>query len=534
MPADPRRARAPGGRARALRRAGRPRRPARPPCGSSAAPTQLADVVRALDAEGIGDRAPPAARAVARRRLPGQDRPQARRRRGEAAETGERGGRCRLEHAARARSASWRAARSPQTLRQPALIVPPILFPLFLLAVNVGGLDAATKLPGFPTDSYLNFAIAIPFMQGALFAAINAGLDLARDVETGFLKRLALTPMQRAALLLGKLAGVMTVAALSSLIYLGGRLRRRGCTSRPASAASLVLIVLAFLIALAFASLGALVGLRAGSGEAVQGLFPLFFVFLFLSSMALPRTLIEQDWFRTIATWNPVSYLLEGIRSRRHHGLGRRRRWGAASAIAVVLCAVGILGASRRAADAAGAHMRRFRPTSRRGRRLAPDPQLHAQPGLPAAVDHLPAVLLHRVRGRALERRQRPGLRLPVRLHGVPVRLRAAAVGGVRRRLHRLRRSPPTSSAASPAGCCSAAPNRLGDPRRLRCSPALVRARDRRRADVRRRAGRRDAGRRRRRRPLRAVRARAARQPDRRRCSRPASRCGCARSRPAR
>ena len=57
-----------------------------------------------------------------------------------------------------------------QTLRQPALLVPPILFPLCLLAVNVGGLDAATKLPGFPTDSYLNFAIAIPFMQGALFA----------------------------------------------------------------------------------------------------------------------------------------------------------------------------------------------------------------------------------------------------------------------------------------------------------------------------------------------------------------------------
>jgi ABC-2 type transport system permease protein len=39
------------------------------------------------------------------------------------------------------------------------------------------------------------------------------------------------------------------------------------------------------------------------------------FVFLFLSSMALPRPLIEQDWFRTIATYNPVSYLIEGIRS---------------------------------------------------------------------------------------------------------------------------------------------------------------------------------------------------------------------------
>ena len=44
-------------------------------------------------------------------------------------------------------------------------------------------------------------------------------------------------------------------------------------------------------------------------------IFPLFFVLLFLSSMSLPRPLIEQDWFRFIATYNPVSYLIEGLRS---------------------------------------------------------------------------------------------------------------------------------------------------------------------------------------------------------------------------
>jgi ABC-2 type transport system permease protein len=47
----------------------------------------------------------------------------------------------------------------------------------------------------------------------------------------------------------------------------------------------------------------------------VQGMFPLLFVFFFLSSMNLPRDLIEADWFRTIATWNPISYLVEGLRS---------------------------------------------------------------------------------------------------------------------------------------------------------------------------------------------------------------------------
>ena len=232
-----------------------------------------------------------------------------------------------------------------QTLRQPALILPPILFPLCLLAVNIGGLDAATDLPGFPTDAYVNFAIAIPFLQGALFAAINAGSSLARDVETGFLKRLALTPMRRAALLLGNLAGVMTVAALSSLIYLGVGFAA-GLHVEAGFAGVLVLIGLAFVIALGFAALGALVGLQSGSGEAVQGFFPLFFVALFLSSQALPRPLIEQDWFRTIATWNPVSYMLEGLRSvviTGWDGEALARGFG----VALALCALGVFGASR-------------------------------------------------------------------------------------------------------------------------------------------------------------------------------------------
>jgi ABC-2 type transport system permease protein len=201
-----------------------------------------------------------------------------------------------------------------QTLRQPAMVIPPILFPLTLMAINVGGLDAATKLPGFPADSYLDFAIAFPFIQGSLFASINAGTSLARDVETGFLKRLALTPMQRAALLLGNLSGVMVVSLLASAIYLAVGFAA-GLHVKAGVSGVLVLLVLATLIALAFAALGAFVGLRTGSGEAVQGVFPLFFVFLFLSSSSLPRNVIEQDWFRTIATYNPISYLFEGLRS---------------------------------------------------------------------------------------------------------------------------------------------------------------------------------------------------------------------------
>jgi ABC-2 type transport system permease protein len=77
----------------------------------------------------------------------------------------------------------------------------------------------------------------------------------------------------------------------------------------------LVIIALSLVISLAFGCIGAFVALRSGSGEAVQGVFPLFFAALFLSSMSLPRNMIETDWFRTVADWNPVSYMLEGIRS---------------------------------------------------------------------------------------------------------------------------------------------------------------------------------------------------------------------------
>jgi ABC-2 type transport system permease protein len=201
-----------------------------------------------------------------------------------------------------------------RTIRQPANVAFSFLFPLLLLAVNVGGLDAATEIPGFPADSFLDFALAFTFMQGALFATTNVGTDLARDIQTGFLNRLALTPLRGSALLAGQLAGIVALALLQSLLYLTVGLVA-GARFEAGPAGIVVLLLLAVLIAIAFGAIGAFLALRTGSGEAVQGLFPLLFVLLFLSSMNLPRNLIEIDWFRIVATVNPVSYLIEGLRS---------------------------------------------------------------------------------------------------------------------------------------------------------------------------------------------------------------------------
>jgi ABC-2 type transport system permease protein len=201
-----------------------------------------------------------------------------------------------------------------RTLRQPAYVLPPILFPLALLAFNSAGLASSTRLRGFPSDSFLPFMLAVPFIQGALFATMNAGTDLARDIQTGFLSRLSLTPMRGIALLAGQLGGVVTMGIVQAIVYLSvGLIVGVRLASGPAGVA--VLFAFAILVSLGFGALGAFAALRTGSGEAVQSLFPVFFVFLFLSSMNIPRNLIATTWFRDVATANPVSYLLESVRS---------------------------------------------------------------------------------------------------------------------------------------------------------------------------------------------------------------------------
>jgi ABC-2 type transport system permease protein len=180
--------------------------------------------------------------------------------------------------------------------------------------VNSGGLKAETRLPGFPTNSFVAFALAVPFIQGALFATMNAGTDLARDIQTGFLNRLSLTPMRGVALLAGQLGGVVTLGIVQAAVYLSVGLAV-GVRLESGVLGVLVLFAFAVLVSLGFGALGAFAALRTGSGEAVQSLFPAFFVFLFLSSMNIPRNLIAATWFRDVATANPVSYLIECVRS---------------------------------------------------------------------------------------------------------------------------------------------------------------------------------------------------------------------------
>ena len=201
-----------------------------------------------------------------------------------------------------------------RTSRQPASVIPPLIFPIALMAVNAGGLRSSTDLPGFPTDSFLAFALAVPFIQGALFSTMNAGTDLARDVQTGFINRLALTALRDWALIAGQLAGAVVLGVFQVLFYLAVGLAA-GVEFESGAAGILVLLVFGAIVSLSFGALGEWLAFRTGSGETIQALFPVLFVFLFISSMNAPRNLIGVEWFRIAATINPVSYMIECVRS---------------------------------------------------------------------------------------------------------------------------------------------------------------------------------------------------------------------------
>lgn len=199
-------------------------------------------------------------------------------------------------------------------LRQPALIVPSFVFPLFFAALSASSFSKTTQLPGFPqVDSFLQFTLASTVIQGVLFGSITGAAALATDIEGGFFDRLLAAPTARTGILIGNLMGSALFGAAQSVIFVCALLPF-GVRVEAGIPGIAVIIFAGGLIALAISSLMSSVAIRTGSAEAVQGAFPLLFVLLFFSSVFFPRQTMHGA-YKTIATANPISYLVEGIRS---------------------------------------------------------------------------------------------------------------------------------------------------------------------------------------------------------------------------
>ena len=216
-------------------------------------------------------------------------------------------------------AASWRVIvalgrRSVmQTFRRPQLLAPLIIFPTLLLAIQTSGAGQAVNLPGFPVvPSFLAFMLAGAMIQSTLLAGNSGGIALAVDIEMGFTDRLLVAPIPRFAIVLGRLAGTAALGFFTAIWFLAiGFIF--GVRVEEGVPGVLVMIVFVIASAVAFGSLGAALALRSGSASVVQGMFPLVFVVLFLSTAFFPEDLLLEP-AKTVAEYNPASFIVNAIR----------------------------------------------------------------------------------------------------------------------------------------------------------------------------------------------------------------------------
>jgi ABC-2 type transport system permease protein len=200
-----------------------------------------------------------------------------------------------------------------QTLRRPQLAAPLIIFPTLLLAIQTGGAGGAVDLPGFPeVEGFLDFMLAGAMVQSTLLAGNSGGIALALDIEMGFTDRLFAAPVSRYSVVLGRLAGTTILGALTALWFIALGLVF-GAEIQEGLLGAIWIVVLVSGSALAFGSIGAAIALRTNSASVVQGLFPLVFVILFLSSAFFPANLMLEP-AATVAEYNPLSFIVAGIR----------------------------------------------------------------------------------------------------------------------------------------------------------------------------------------------------------------------------
>jgi ABC-2 type transport system permease protein len=200
-----------------------------------------------------------------------------------------------------------------QAFRRPQFLAPILLFPSLFLAINVGGAGRAVNLPAFPeVHGFLDFQLAGAMLQSTMLAGVSGAIALAIDIEIGFIDRLFAAPISRAALVLGRLAATGVLGLLSGIWFLAVGLVF-GAHIEGGLAGGLVVVLLVGLNAIAFGTLGAALALKSGNASTAQGIFPLVFVILFLSSAYFPRELLLEP-AKTIADWNPMSLIAEGLR----------------------------------------------------------------------------------------------------------------------------------------------------------------------------------------------------------------------------
>lgn len=244
-----------------------------------------------------------------------------------------RGGRTLARPSGFARDTCTVAGRALRAVpRDLEAVVPPVFIAIFFFIVNIATLQRLTEGAADGFD-YTAFQMPTAILFGV--TGVSRAPAVVLDVQNRYMDRMLLTPVRRTSILVGHMLADVTVAAMLTIpiLALGFLL---GVSFEAGPLAVLAFVAIAACWSLAFAGFGYAIALKTGNPAAVNSSFLLFFPFLFLTSSYVPRSELT-GWLDTVASLNPVTYILEGLRSLTSDGW----QWGelAQAMIAIALVA---------------------------------------------------------------------------------------------------------------------------------------------------------------------------------------------------
>ncbi len=216
-----------------------------------------------------------------------------------------------------ARYLAGRAIR--ESLRQPGVEITNIFIPLFFLAVSTGAIASFSER-GFGVENYLAFQLPVAVLQAVAGSSSASGIAIVLDMERGYFDKLLLTPASRWSLIIGRVwADAVRAIFFATIMLIAALVAGSGMATGVVGA--VVILLIAGLFGGAYSGIGIFIAMRTGNAQAAQAGFLLFFPLLFMAPAFAPLAVFDE-WLRWIATVNPVTYIMEGMRGLVMEGYG--------------------------------------------------------------------------------------------------------------------------------------------------------------------------------------------------------------------
>ena len=228
-----------------------------------------------------------------------------------------------------------------EILRVPGAAIPGVLAPtIFFLGLTAvfGGL---TNLSGFPTDSYASFMIPVSLLQGAGFTGAAVGVNLARDIENGLFDRFLASPTPRWVLL----SGLVSSASIRALVP--GTFLFVVAMIVGAHFPGLIGGIIAILCVMGMGLVAALWGTYIALKFRTQSAAPLMqagmLAAILCTTAYAPQELLT-GWLETVAKYNPVTQVIEGVRQGFIGDVTWAGTWPAFAVLFGLIALLGVLG----------------------------------------------------------------------------------------------------------------------------------------------------------------------------------------------